>query len=91
MGMESFFELNRPLIHVGSCAPGEERERWVLDLSDDGTPMALVQEYETPHAHRSGKPYVRPGRVIPADEFRSADLPKDVRIKLYKFLEERDA
>jgi hypothetical protein len=79
-------ERGRPIIHAGPFESGVERERWVMVLSENGAPEYLLQEYETPHATQSGKSYVRPGRMIAAEGFYSADLPNDVRIKLYKFL-----
>ena len=80
-------ERGRPIIHAGPFESGVERERWVMVLSENGAPECLIQEYETPHATQSGKSYVRPGRMIAAEEFYSAELPNDVRIKLYKLLE----
>jgi len=63
-----------------------ECERWVL-VVEDGVAVCLLQEFETRHAHRSGESYVRPGKLIPVEEFCGANsMPDNVRRKLYKFL-----
>jgi hypothetical protein len=84
-------EQGRPIIHTEDPDARNERERWVLVMGSNAKPEALIQEYETTGAHASGSSYVRPGKTIPADDFGTADLPHEVRHKLYKFLEEQKA
>jgi hypothetical protein len=87
--MTALDEQGRPIIHIEASDARNERERWIMVMGSDGSPEALIQEYETTGAHASGSPHVRPGRTIPADDFGTADLPHEVRHKLYKFLEKQ--
>jgi hypothetical protein len=84
-------EHGRPIIHSGPPDIRNERERWIINLDPRGVPECLIQEYETPNALQSGASYVRPGRIVPAEEFYTAELPDEVRRKLYKFIEKLDA
>jgi hypothetical protein len=82
----------RRTIHTGPPDERNERERWVLCLDEHGAPDRLLQEYETRYALQSGGSHVRPGRIaVPATEFFTAELPHEVRRKLYKAIEELNA
>ena len=89
--MKALDEQGRPIIHIKDRDARNERERWVMVMGSDGTPESLVQQYVTTGAHASESPHVRAERAIPADDFGTADLPHEVRHKLYKFLEEQKA
>ena len=84
-------EHSRPIVHIGPLDERNERERWVISLNSCGVPESLLQEYETPNATRSGASFVRPGKVISAEQFYTAEMPDEVRQKLYKCLEELNA
>ena len=84
--MKALDEQGRPIIHIEDPDAGNERERWIMVMGSDGSPESLVQQYV---AHVSGSPRVRAVRAIPADDFGTADLPHEVRHKLYEFLEEQ--
>jgi hypothetical protein len=84
--MKALDEQGRPIIHIADPDAGNERERWVMVMGSDGITESLVQQYV---AHVSGSPQVRAVRAIPADDFGTADLPHEVRHKLYEFLEEQ--
>jgi len=84
-------EQGRPVIHIEDPDARNERERWVTVMGSDGTPKSLAQEYVMTGAHVSGSPHVRAVRAIPVDDFGAADLPHDVRHKLYKFFAEQKA
>jgi hypothetical protein len=89
--MTALDEQGRPIIHIEDADARNERERWVMVIGSDGTPESLIQQRVTRGTHPSGSPHVRAMRAIPADDFGTADLPHEVRHKLYKFLEEQDA
>jgi len=89
--MTALDEQGRPIIHIEDADARNERERWVMVMGADGSPESLVQQYVTTGAHASESPHVRAERAIPADDFGTADLPHEVRHKLYKFLEEQKA
>jgi hypothetical protein len=82
-------EQGRPIIHTGDSDAGSGRERWVVVMGSDGNPESLVRQYVTTVAHGSGSPHVRAVSAIPADDFGTADLPHEVRHKLYEFLEKQ--
>jgi hypothetical protein len=84
-------EKGRPAIKIGHPDERNERERWVIVLDSNGRPESLLQEYEIRNATQGGSSYVRPGRMIPAEEFFTAVLADEVRAKLYKFLQKPDA
>jgi hypothetical protein len=89
--MTALDEQGRPIIHIEDADARNERERWVMVIGSDGTPESLIQQRVTTGTHPSGSPHVRAMRAIPADDFGTADLPHEVRHKLYKFLEEQNA
>ena len=86
--MKALDEQGRPIIHIKDRDARNERERWVV-MGSDGTPESLVQQQVTTGAHVTRPPHVRALRAIPADDFGTADLPHEVRHKLYEFLEEQ--
>jgi hypothetical protein len=86
--MTALDEQGRPIIHSEDTPNARnERERWVM-VKGSGGPDTLIQEYVTTGAHVSGSSHVRRGMTLSADDFGTADLPHEVRHKLYKFLEE---
>jgi hypothetical protein len=87
--MKSLDEQGRPIIHTGDPDARNGRERWVVVMGSDGKPESLVRQYVTTVAHESGSPHVRAVSAIPADDFGTADLPHEVRHKLYEFLEKQ--
>jgi len=87
--MKALDEQGRPIIHIKGRDARNERERWVMVMGSDGTPESLVQQHVTTGAHVTRPPHVRALRAIPADDFGTADLPHEVRHKLYEFLEEQ--
>jgi len=87
--MKALDEQGSPIIHIKDRDARNERERWVMVMGSDGTPESLVQQHVTTGAHVTRPPHVRALRAIPADDFGTADLPHEVRHKLYEFLEEQ--
>jgi hypothetical protein len=88
--MAALDEQGRPIIHSEDTPNARnERERWVM-VKGSGGPDTLIQEYVTTGAHASGS-RVRRGMTLSADDFGTADLPHEVRHKLYRFLEEQNA
>jgi len=86
--MSALDEQGRPIIHSEDTLNARnERERWVMVKGSRG-PDTLIQEYVTTGAHASGSSHVRRRMTLSADDFGTADLPHEVRHKLYKFLEE---
>jgi hypothetical protein len=89
--MAALDEQGRPIIHSEDTTnTRNERERWVM-VKGSGGPDTLIQEYVTTDAHASGSSHVRRGMTLSADDFGTADLPHEVRHKLYEFLEEQKA
>ena len=89
--MAALDEQGRPIIHSDDTPNARnEHERWVM-VKGSGGPDTLIQEYVTRGAHASGSSHVRRGMTLSADDFGTADLPHEVRHKLYKFLEEQNA
>ena len=87
--MKALDEQGRSINHIQDHDVGHERERWVMIMGSDGSPESLVQQYVTTGARAAVSPHVRAVRAIPADDFGTADLPHEVRHKLYEFLEEQ--
>jgi hypothetical protein len=89
--MTTLDEHGQPIIHAEPFDMRGERQRWVTVLDPSGAPQSLLQEYEKRGAHLSGAPHVRRGRTVPPEEFYTAEIPNDVRAKIYRFLQKLDA